>query len=118
MRNEEKLTEGSLYWTMDFDLTNRAMHVYFRYGNVADQVPTPDGHYSVDIDYIGDLPIVLGLDFLEPNKVSIIQDWIEEAIEQCMNTLNVCKGDDFAADHFTGVMQHVEKEDGPTVSNS
>ena len=23
MRNEEKLTEGALYWTMDFDLTNR-----------------------------------------------------------------------------------------------
>jgi hypothetical protein len=48
------------------------------------------------------LPYVCDVTILDPNKVSVIQDWLEEAIEDAVSMLNARKGDEFEKNHWKG----------------
>ena len=104
MRYENKLGNGVLFYEIDLDLTNRCLYVYMRPGSVADRVESVDGLYTADIDYLGEHPLVLGLEFRDSNKISILQDWIEEGIEAAMRNLNVFRDDNFEDNHWKGIL--------------
>ncbi len=93
-----------MFWTMTFSLTTRAMYVYLGDGKIVGQAASEDNDFIVDLGQESDgTPIVLGLEILEPNRLSIIQDWIEEGIEKALDTLNVKPTDDFADNHWKAV---------------
>ena len=55
-----------------------------------EEVVSDDGTSSCGILIADDgLPYVCDVTILDPNKVSVIQDWIEEAIEAAVASLNV-----------------------------
>ena len=81
-RSKQKLELGNLFWRMEYDLNARALYVYFADGEVEQQTTSADGHYVADIALDNDnIPRVLGLEFLDPLKVGVIEDWIHEAAE-------------------------------------
>lgn len=101
VRYTNKLPEGNWYWEMDFDLTKDELYIFLHAGDVEDVVDSVDGDYSVDIAYAADgLPIVLGVTIRNKNKVSILRDWIEDAIEISLDNLNAVAGDDFGDNYW------------------
>jgi hypothetical protein len=98
------LPAGQLFYKMTFDLTSRRWYIAMLPQECEERVMTDDGEVVANIGFIGDLPIVLGLEINDPKKFSIIQDWIEEATEKAMRVLNVTREDRFEDDHFKGLM--------------
>lgn len=109
MRYVVKVPQGDPRYEMDLDLRERALHVYLANGVGDDKlefaIASEDEFSLVDFKIGHDeLPVILGVSIFDPNKVSIIQDWIEEAIDAAMNNLNSFREDNYEENHWKGCL--------------
>lgn len=88
---ELDIVQRTLYVVLDADLA------------VEDTVDSADGMSSVDFRLANDdLPYVLGVTIRDPNRVTVVQDWIEEAIDGALTFLNVGKKEDYGNNYWKG----------------
>jgi hypothetical protein len=104
--SEPHVTPGGLFYQMELDLDARALYVHMKKGEYEiHSIPSADGNAVVDYYWGTDgLPNVVGVEILNPNMISIIQDWIEDGVEACMSTLNSHPRHCFEDDHWKGVL--------------
>lgn len=101
-----RLPIGAMFYQMELDLDVRALYVHMmKHDQEIQSVVSADGDYIVDYYWNTDgLPVVVGFELLNPNKVSIIQDWIEDGIEAALAQLNDHPRHEFEDDHWKGVI--------------
>ncbi len=94
----------SQFYDVVLDIVERKLTVILdQQALPTEEVVSEDGLSSAGILLADDgLPYVCDVTILDPNKVSIIQDWLEEAIERSMESLNAHKSDDFANNYWKG----------------
>ena len=72
-------------------------------GRLDESIEARDKKSTVDIQINDDnIPYVIGVEIDDPNKFTILQDWIEEAIEKALEPLNANYYDDFGNNHWKG----------------
>jgi hypothetical protein len=88
-----------IIYRIDMDISNNVMNVYFddppREMMVGGQMVSNDEEYVVHYVWDGDVPHIYRLEFYNLNKFSVLQDWIEDAVEAAV-------GESFADSHSKG----------------
>lgn len=101
-----RLPLGAAFYQMELDLDARAMYVHMKEHDCEiESVVSANGEYVVDFYWNNDgLPVVVGFEMLNQNKISIIQDWIEEGVEAAIDQLNEHERHDYGDNHWKGVL--------------
>ena len=96
--------ESSQFYDLSLDIVLRKLTIILdQQALPVGEVVAEDGLSSAGILIADDgLPYVCDVTILDPNKVSILQDWIEEAIEKALESLNASKHDEFESNHWKG----------------
>jgi hypothetical protein len=97
---------GRKYYHMELDLDVHAMYVRMSdYDGPIESVVSENGEYIVDFYWGKDgMPVVVGLEMLNTNKVSIIHDWIEDGVEAALTQLNEHPRHEFEDNHWKSVL--------------
>jgi hypothetical protein len=105
LRRGIKVPVDHKYWQMDFDLDTRAWRIYLTDTEPDATLTSDDGETDIDVCFGEDnLPVVVGVTIRNPNKFSIIQDWVEDGIDACLPKLNQFRTDHFEDNHWKGYM--------------
>lgn len=98
------MSESSQFYDLSFDITKRELTVVLDAKSVpSDFVTSSDGNALVGFLIARDgNPYVVNVTICDPNRVSILQDWIEEAIEAAITELDATPYDNFGDNHWKG----------------
>ena len=102
----DKLPAGREYYHMELDIDVHALYVRMSdYDGDIESVASATGEYIVDFYWGNDgLPVVVGMEMLSTNKVSVIHDWIEDGIELALVQLNEHPRHEFEDNHWKSAL--------------
>lgn len=94
----------SHFYEMDFDVTERKLHIVLDPLAEADgRIESADGTSAITFAIADDgLPYVVTVEVTDPIKISVFQDWIDEWIEKAVSELNATRYDRFEDNVWKG----------------
>lgn len=98
------MTDPSQFYDLSFDITKRELTIVLDGKSVpSDYVTSADGNSLIGFLIARDgNPYVVNVTICDPNRVSILQDWIEESIESAVSELDATPYDNFGDNHWKG----------------